>query len=229
MHCTMEQATPFPPAPRAWREFVDEVLHDLVEAPAVELAWEPVHLLGLDSPWVGVRVPELHTHARGWVWDVVTPEDHERERSLHDDPLALAVAQDTMVLDVHRDDDATVSLRLQVPVREVPWRIDVPSSAVPPSPWRVELSTGWTSASIDDAISRWYTSRLGVHRCLRTGSTTAVRRRSRVADDDNRFLVGDGLYAEGASMDVLLQMAPADAARITTLFGAVIEALAPWR
>lgn len=230
MQGDMEDGTPFPPSPRAWREFVDEVVHDLVDVPAVDLAWEPVHLIGLAAPWVGVRVPALQSAARAWVWDVVTPEDHDRVRTLHDDPLALAVAQDTMVLDVHRDDDPSVALRLQVPVREVPCRIDVPSTAIPPAPWRIELSTGWTSASIDAAIETWFSSRIGSHPCMRSRSSSAVRRRrGTTASADDRFLVGDGLYAEGASMDVLLRMPAGDAARITTLFTAVVDALAPWR
>ena len=216
---------PFPPPPRSWREFVDGVLDTLVAAPVVgELAWEPVHLLGLDAPWVGVRVPTLSSSARAWVWDVVTPEDHERERSLRDDPLALPVAQDTIVVDLHRDDDAAFGLRLQVPVRHVPSRIDLPATAVPGPPWRVELASGWTAATIGSTLVGWFSDRLGVRRDVASASATAAE-----ASDHDRFLVGDGLFAVGASFDALLRLPAADAARITTFFAAVAEALAPVR
>ena len=214
---------PFPPTPRSWREFVDEVVDDLAAAPTSgELAWEPVHLFGLDAPWVGVRVPTIVAGGRAWVWDVVTPEDHERDPSLHDDPLALAVAQDTVIVDLHRDDDASFSLRLQVPVRCVPTRIDLPASSLPGAPWRVDVSSGWTSASIGSAITSWFVDRLGVRREVRSAARPST-------DPREHFQVGDGLYAAGASFDVLLGMAAHDAALITTFFAAVAEALAPVR
>jgi hypothetical protein len=216
---------PFPPPPRAWREFVDVVLRELVTAPAADVTWEPVHLLGLDAPWVGVRVPALHNEGRAWVWDIVTPEDHQRDRSLHDDPLALPVAQDTVIVDLHRDDDASFGMRLQVPVRGVPARIDVPASAVPPAPWRVELASGWTSAAIGDAIVTWFADRLGVRR----GAHGGARVPGRAGGGPERFQVGDDLFAVGSSFDALLRLPAADAARVTTLFAAVAEALAPVR
>jgi len=226
---------PFPPPPRSWRSFVDGVLDTLVAVPADgELAWEPVHLLGLDAPWVGVRVPTLSTPDRAWVWDVVTPQDHERDRSLHDDPLALPVAQDTIVVDLHRDDDAGFGLRLQVPVRSVPSRIDVPAAALPGAPWRVELASGWTAAAIGSALVTWFADRMGVRRSVASASEHgspggATGPGGSVDADPDRFLVGDGLFAVGASFDALLRLPPADAARITVFFGAVAEALAPVR
>ena len=218
---------PFPPPPRAWREFVDVVLRELVTAPAADVAWEPVHLLGLDSPWVGVRVPALHNEGRAWVWDVVTPEDHERTRSLQRDPLVLPVAQDTVIVDLHRDDDASFGLRLQVPVREVPSRIDVPASAVPPAPWRVDLASGWTSAAIGDAIVTWFADRMGVRRDVHGSARAPGGGAPPVLAE--RFQVGDDLFAVGSSFDALLRLPAADAARVTTFFGAVAESLASAR
>jgi hypothetical protein len=221
MHAGM---TTFPPKPRSWREFVDEVVDDL-SASSTELGWEPVHLFGLDAPWVGVRVPTIASGGRAWVWDVVTPEDHERTRALHGDPLALAVAQDTVLVDLHRDDDAGFSLRLQVPVRRVPSRIDLPASAVPRTPWRVEVSSGWTSAAIGTAIADWFEQRLGVRRAV----VAAGRSDAAVTSGAEQVQVGDGLYAAGSSFDVLLSMAPRDAASITSFFGAITDALTPVR
>jgi hypothetical protein len=222
MHAGM---TTFPPAPRSWREFVDEVVDDLLAVPSTAaLPWEPVHLFGLGAPWVGVRVPTIASSARAWVWDVVTPEDHQRNRALHGDPLALAVAQDTVIVDLQRDDDAGFSLRLQVPVRSVPSRIDLPASCLPIAPWRVEVSSGWTSGAIGSAIVAWFEDRLGLRR-----NVCAAGRVTPVTSAGDHFQVGDGLYAAGSSFDVLLGMPSTDAARVTTFFGAVADALSPVR
>jgi hypothetical protein len=98
---------------------------------------------------------------------------------------------------------------------------------VPPAPWRVELATGWTTAAIGSAIGAWFTTRLGASRDVVT--TTDALGAGGDHDADNRFLVGEGLFAAGASMDVLLRLSPCDAARVTTLFSAVVDALSPWR
>ena len=212
----------FPPEPRSSLALVADVLGDLAALPdAVGFGWEPVRFIDLDSPWVGVRVPTLAC-SRPWVWDVVTPEDHYRDERLRQDPLALAVGQDTVIVDLHRADDAGFALRLQVPVLRVPTRIDVPASALLPPPWTISLSTGWTSAAIDVALDRWPHDLLGVHR---PGPVP------KLSPDDcsDRLQVGDGLYAEDASFDVLLRLPTEEAAAVTGFFGALAEALASSR
>ena len=112
------------------------------------------------------------------------------------------------------------ALRLQVPVKRVPGRIDVPAGAVPPPPWTIEVASGWTSQTIGAAVDAWMTDRLGFHR-------TAVSGPEREMED--RLQVGDDLYAEAASMDVLLGLPAEDAALVTRFFSALTEALEPVR
>ncbi len=150
---------PFPPRPRSWNELIDRIISSASACPG-PVPWQPVRMDGLDHPWIGVQAPTLDT-ARAWQWDVVTPDDHEHEPLLRRDPLTLAVAQDTMVVDVGRHDDPDVHIRLAVPIARVPMTIDVPANALPPPPWFVELASGWSTPVIAAAMADWLLCNVG--------------------------------------------------------------------
>jgi hypothetical protein len=214
---------PFPPRPRSWNQLIDRIIAT-AGACADPVAWQPVRIDGLDHPWIGVRAPSLDT-ARAWQWDVVTPDDHEHEPLLHADPLTLSVPQDTMVVDIGRVDQTDVHVRLTVPLARVPITIDVAANALPPPPWFVELATGWSTPAIAAAMSDWLLRMVG-HPVAVTPPPAAT---PGTTGDDDRFALGDGLFATSEGFDALLELDPRDAARVSTAFHAVCDALEPYR
>lgn len=215
-------AVEFPPRPRPWQGLVDQVLETLASGPA-PAHWHPVQLRGLTAAWVGVHCANLGPIGRPWVWDVVTSEDHQEHPGLRGDPLALPVDQDMVVVSLTRDGDTSPAVHLQVPVQAVPDRIEVSAHSLPTPPWRLELSTGWSTAAIGAAVEAWIRERVG--------GPVAVLPPSPLIDehDEDRYEVGDELWASASAFDSLLERDPRDAAVITGCLGAVVEALEPWR
>ena len=212
----------FPPRPRAWTDLVDRIVASAATQGAA-VPWQPVSVRGLDHPWVGVHAPSLD-QARAWQWDVVTPEDHESDPQLRLDPLALPVDQDMMVVDVRRADQPHLRVRLQVPVRFVPTSIDVSVSALPPPPWEVELSTGWSAQTIARSVSGWLRTHVG-----HDVSILPDHRHLDGAAAADRFAIGDDLWVSDDAFDALLQLDVVDAAIVTGTLAALAEALADYR
>jgi hypothetical protein len=180
-----------------------------------------VHLEGLTGAWVGVQAPALDTE-RSWQWEVATPEDCAKERLLRTDPLTLAVAQDVVVVDLCRHDDPSTRVRLQLPVERVPESIDLAASALPPPPWHLELATGWSARAIARAVRAWSRTRVGHEIAIHPGDEVDAAD----ADADDRFALGDDLWATSDGFEALLALGPREAAMATTAFQAVREALA---
>lgn len=222
MFAEVQPRVPFPPRPRAWNQLVDRIVAGAANATSA-IAWQPVRIEGLDHPWIGVQAATLDTE-RAWQWDVVTPDDHEHDPLLRHDRLALAVAQDTMVVDVRRHDQPNVHIRLNVPVSRMPHSIDVSAHALPPPPWCLELATGWSAPSIAGGINHWLDEHVGHH--VEVAGGAAGRGDS---SSDDRFSIGDDLLATDDAFDELLRLGPADAAHITRAFLAIREALEPFR
>lgn len=214
---------PFPPRPRAWAELVDHIIAGAADSVSA-LQWQAVHADGLDHPWVGVQAPALDG-LRTWQWDVVTPEDHAGDDLLRLDPLTLCVEQDMMVIDMHNALRPNVQVRMQVPVRHVPDTIDVRASALPPPPWQVELSTGWSTAQIAGAVGSWLHDHVGRAVTLSPGR----ERPPELTPSEDRFVIGENLWVTGDAFDGLLSMDPADAGIITQTLMAMVEAIEPHR
>lgn len=214
---------PFPPRPRAWEELIERIIANAASS-AGAIAWEPVAIAGLDHPWVGVHAVSLSC-GRAWEWDVTTPEDHDRDPLLRNDRLALAVHQDMMVVDVRRHDDPQMKIRMQVPVSRMPSGIEVSASALPPPPWYVELSTGWSAPSIAAAVDRWMRCNVGTNIEL----SPAAPHRVPTENDDDRFEIGEDLWATDHAFDALLRLDPRHASLVTTTLLALREALDPYR
>ena len=214
---------PFPPRPRAWTELVDHIVASASEC-AHAVTWQAVHTEGMDHPWVGVQAPTLD-NLRAWQWDVVTPEDHEHDALLRHDPLALPIEQDMMVVDIRHAHRAELQIRMQVPVRHVPTTIDVCASALPPAPWHVELSTGWSTDTIAQSVGAWLTDHVG----HRVGLSPDRVRQPKAVIGDDHFAIGEDLWITGDAFDGLLSLDPADAGLITRTLTALQEALDPFR
>lgn len=185
--------------------------------------WHPVQLRGLTAAWVGVHSAVLGDVGRPWVWDVVTTDDREQHPDLRDDPLTLAVDQDMVVVALRHTEEPDVSVRLQVPVHAVPDQVDVPAAAMPDPPWRLELATGWSTAAIGEALAWWTMERVGPSAALLPPMAPTTE------SAEDRYALGDDLWASSSAFDTLLDRDPREAAMITGCLGAVAEALDPWR
>jgi hypothetical protein len=208
--------TVFPPVPRSSASLVDAVIEHLHGAPT--LPWEPVSAPGLPRPWVGVRHHDLEP-GRPWMWDVVTPDDHDAEPLLRRDPLTIPVPQDVVVVELRCRD---LAFRVPITVEEVPSQISVSAQAVPAPPWELSIATGWTAARIAAALVAW--SQVHVGRPI--PPTPDGEPETELTDGDERYDLGDGLAIGGVAFDQLLMLSPDDAAAVTTAIAAVRDALA---
>jgi hypothetical protein len=225
MDAEVRPRVPFPPRPRAWAELIERIVDGAANA-AGAIAWEPIRIAGLEHPWIGVHAEALGA-ARAWQWDVITPEDRARDASLRHDPLALAVEQDVMVVDVRRQDDPQLKIRLQVPVKRMPKTIDVSASALPPPPWYVELATGWSAPCIAAAVDAWMREHVG--RTVSLVPPPPLPDPGHSDRDTDRFSIGEDLWATDEAFDALLALDPRHASLVTTTLLAVREALDPYR
>jgi hypothetical protein len=238
-----EEWISFPPPPRSWDGLIASVLATMAAADH-NIGWSIVRLPGMSSPWVGVQALDV-VAPRPWTWDIVTPSDYQRMVELRSDPLVVPVAQDTVVVDVTRADFPGIVARLQVPVTDVPMRIDVDGRAMPPPPWQLELHTGWSAQTICTAIGAWLESEVGsgvglVRNPLHE-PTCSEPDRPRAEDagvaesgveesgTDERHHLGDGMYITSSAFERLLALDIEDAAHVTGALAAVAEALIPYR
>jgi hypothetical protein len=111
---------------------------------------------------------------------------------------------------------------MQVPVSEMPIRIDVPAAALPPPPWRIELSTCWTSGTIAEALGDWMDGWFGRRVPFANAPPDSTA-------DDDQYDLGDGLYTCGSAFERLLHRPADDAAMVTSTMRAMAEVLAPYR
>ena len=225
MDAGVRPRVPFPPRPRAWAELIERIVATAASAEGA-IAWQPIRIAGLEHPWIGVHAGSLASD-RAWQWDVITPEDRAHDPLLRNDPLALAVEQDVMVVDVRRHDDPHLKIRLQVPVSRMPTTIDVAASALPPPPWYVELATGWSAPAIATAVDTWIRDNVG--RNVSLVPPAPIPDPGHNDADTDRFNIGDDLWATDDAFDALLRLDPHHASLVTTTLLAVREALDPYR
>ena len=112
-----------------------------------------------------------------------------------------------------------------MPVRQVPETLDVRASALPPPPWEVEISTGWSTAQIAGAVGTWLREHVGRTIALSPGR----ERPTEVAPAEDRFVIGENLWITGEAFDGLLAMDTADAGIVTQTLMAMVEAIEPHR
>lgn len=206
-----------PPPPRV-RPDLDTVCAALQAAPP-PVGWDTVSVPGLAGAWVGMcpvfgpnegvnpaHVRPLHPLSGGWLWDVVEPPDSRL------DPLVLSVAQDMVEIRVF--DGSRRSFEVTVSVRHVPDVLEIQQSALPPPPWTVEWSTGWSRTALHAAAQGWLDA-LGV----------AAKLQSPTVPDLAVYDLGSQLCCTGPAFDALLTLPPNDASAMTRLFSAALEDL----
>lgn len=206
-----------------WDTIVSDVKKSLTTLPEQIdlLSWQPVSLRGLDIAWVGMHVPAIDTKGRPWVWEVVTPEQFCETTILHDDPMVLSVAQDTVIIDVRHADHSGPIVRMQVPVNQTPDLLELDANTLPGHPWQFSLQTGWTAHALGTAAQVWIDREVGCHAKLDTHEPSL--------GSIDRYQLSPSISIESAAFDRLLTLAPDDAAAVTSALGSIHEALETFR
>jgi hypothetical protein len=185
------------------------------------LTWRRVTMPGLDVAWVGMNVPALDTGGRPWVWEIVTPSQYESSARLQEDPLVLAVAQDTVVADINHNDHSGPIMRMQVPVRQAPDAVSVMTGLDPSGPWSIQLEAGWTVQALGSAAQCWIDRESPGSARLQTPEPQLA--------PHQLYQLHPAIDIESAAFDRLLTLDPDDAAVVTSLLASVHEALQPYR
>ena len=201
-------------------EISESVIHSLADI-TDSLHWKPVTMPGLPVPWLGVHVPELNTHGRPWVWEVVTPAQYTSTTHLAEDPMVLAVRQDTVVVTMrHRTHPQSV-LRMQVSVREAPDEIEMNCPLLEGSSWDVSMETGWSATTIGRAAQEWIEDN--------TDSLARIDISEPVLWPDIRYQLSPDIDVESAAFDSLLTLSLHDAGVVSSTLSSIHDALATYR
>ena len=200
--------------------FVDGVRRSLAEQQD-SLAWRRVTIPGLSVAWVGLNVPALDTGGRPWVWEVVTPQQYEASVHLQQDPMVLAVAHDTVVVEIKHNNNTEPIVRMQVPVKQAPEVIAVPNAVNHDGSWSVHLESGWTIQALGAAAQAWIDREA-------PGTARLTITEPRI-EAHQRYKLHPAIDIESAAFDHLLTLDPDDAATVTSLLAHVHDALLSYR
>lgn len=199
---------------------VDTVRGSL-RALSATLTWSPVSLRGLDIAWVGVAVPAVDSGGRPWVWEVVTPHDFGSMPHLCEDPMVLAVPQDTVVVSVAHADHSGPLLRMQVPVSETPDHVLVDQDKLPGEPWTISLETGWTSEALKNAAQAWID--------LEAGGLARLESLEPPAANEESYNFSSRINIASSALDRLLTLDPDESAAVSGALTHIHEALEAFR
>lgn len=176
---------------------------------------------GLEVAWAGVNVPAIDTGGRPWVWEVVTPRQYEASVRMQEDPMVLAVPQDTVIAEIHHHNHSRPVMHMQVAVRCAPEAVSIAHHLAPNSPWSIRLEVGWTVQALGQAAQCWIdreapgSARLDTPQQPNSGS--------------ERYKLHPAIDIESAAFDRLLTLDPHEAAVVTSLLAQVHDALLPYR
>lgn len=201
-------------------EISDSVIHSLADI-TDPLQWKPVTMPGLPVPWLGVHVPEINTNGRPWVWEVVTPAQYTSTTHLAQDPMVLAVQQDTVVVTMRNRTQPQSVLRMQVSVREVPDEIEMNCPMLKDSNWDVAMETGWSANAIGRAAQEWIEDN--------TDSIARIDIAEPALAPTIRYQLSPDIDVESAAFDTLLTMSMHDAGVVSSALCSIHTALAPYR
>ncbi len=185
------------------------------------LQWKPVTMPGLPVPWLGVHVPEINTHGRPWVWEVVTPAQYTSSERLHDDPMVLCVEHDTVIVTMHNRDVPASSVRMQVSVSRVPDELEMHCPLERGNKWSVTMATGWSANAVGRAAQDWIEDN--------TDSLARIDITEPVLRPDIRYQLSPEIDVESAAFDSLLTLSLHDAGIVSSTLSSIHDALATYR
>jgi hypothetical protein len=198
----------------------ETVIHSLTDI-TDSLPWKPVTVPGLPIPWLGVHVPAIDTHGRPWVWEIVTPTQYNESEHLQDDPMILAVAQDTVVVTLRNQEKPHSSVRMQVPVTHAPDEIEMHCPLDLDSKWVVTMETGWSANAVGRAAQNWIEGN--------TVSKATIDISEPILRPDIRYQLSPDIDVESAAFDSLLTLSLHDAGFVSSTLSSIHGALAAYR
>ena len=198
-------------------ESVIQSLTDITDS----LQWKPVTMPGLPVPWLGVHIPEINTHGRPWVWEVVTPSQYTSSEKLLDDPMVLCVEHDTVIVTMHNRDAPKSSVRMQVSVSRIPDQLEMQCPLDPHNKWSVTMATGWSTTSVGRAAQDWIEDN--------TDSLARIDITEPVLRPDIRYQLSPDIDVESAAFDSLLTLSFHDAGIVSSTLTSIHDALATYR
>jgi hypothetical protein len=201
-------------------EISDSVIQSLADI-ADSLQWKPVTMPGLPVPWLGVHVPEINTHGRPWVWEVVTPAQYTSSVNLHDDPMVLCVDHDTVIVTMHNKDIPQSSVRMQVSVTRTPEEIEMRCPLDHDGKWSITMSTGWSVGAVGRAAQEWIEDN--------TDSLARIDISEPLLRPDIRYQLSPEIDVESAAFDSLLTLSMHDAGIVSSTLCSIHDALATYR
>ena len=180
-----------------------------------------VTMPGLTVPWTGMKVDQVETGGRPWVWEIVTPDQYNSSPALREDLLVLPVAQDTVVVKVNHVDHSGPIVRMQVPVERAPEHLMIEGLPADGNPISVTLETGWTVQALGSAAQAWIDRETDSSATLTTPAAPAAQA--------PRYRLHPEFDIESAAFDRLLTLDHDDAASVTSLLARIHRALRPYR
>lgn len=201
-------------------EISDSVIQSLADI-TDSLQWKPVTMPGLPVPWLGVHVPEINTHGRPWVWEVVTPSQYTSSDRLHGDPMVLCVEHDTVIVTMHNCEVPKSSVRMQVSVSRVPDELEMHCPLDPSNKWSVTMATGWSMGTVGRAAQDWIEDN--------TDSLARIDITEPVLRPNIRYQLSPDIDVESAAFDSLLTLSLHDAGIVSSTLSSIHDALATYR
>ena len=198
----------------------ESVIHSLADI-TDPLQWKPVTMPGLPVPWLGVHVPAINTQGRPWVWEVVTPSQYSECEQMHDDPMVLAVQQDTVVVTMRHRNQPRATVRMQVSVTCAPDEIEMQCPLDPAGNWTVTMETGWSATAVGRAAQDWIDDK--------THSTATIDISEPILRPEIRYQLSPDIDVESAAFDTLLTLSMHDAGIVSSTLSSIRGALAAYR
>ena len=135
--------------------------------------------------------------------------------------MVLAVAQDTVVVEITHAELGGTTMRMQVPVSRPPDTIHLDVDDERGAPWSIRMETGWSAQSLAAAAQCWIDREAPGSARLETPAP--------LLRATQRYALHPQIDIEAAAFDLLLTLDPDEAAAVTSLLSKVHEALQPYR
>jgi hypothetical protein len=140
---------------------------------------------------------------------------------MHDDPMVLAVQQDTVVVTMRHRNQPRATVRMQVSVTCAPDEIEMQCPLDPAGNWTVTMETGWSATAVGRAAQDWIDDK--------THSTATIDISEPILRPEIRYQLSPDIDVESTAFDTLLTLSMHDAGIVSSTLSSIRGALAAYR